>query len=82
MNSGPMGSTTAVSTMRSIIWRSASSSDQPATPSAACTWSGCRPPQSATLIPWSSIQRTARWMTRLSKRVLASSSSCRTASRY
>jgi len=60
----------------------ASLSDQPATPSAACTCSGCRPPQSATLMPWSSIQRTAKWITRRSNRVFASSSSCRTASRY
>jgi len=38
--------------------------------------------QSATLIPWSSIQRTARWITRRSNRVFARSSSCCTASRY
>ncbi len=35
MNSGPTGSVTAVFTMRSISSRSAASSDQPATPSAA-----------------------------------------------
>src|ERR1700733_11072888 len=37
MNSGPTGSTTAMFTMRSISSRSALSSDQPATPTAACT---------------------------------------------
>src|SRR3979490_150124 len=60
MNSGPTGSVIVSLRMRSILARVAAPSDQPVTPSAACNWSGWRPPQSATLTPWSSIQRTAR----------------------
>ena len=64
MNSGPTGSVIASLRMRSILARVAAPSYQPATPSAASIWSGWRAPQSATLMPWSSIQRTASWITR------------------
>src|ERR1700704_572951 len=60
MNSGPTGSVIVSLRMRSILARVAAPSDQPVPPSTASNWSGWRPPQSATLMPWSSIQRTAR----------------------
>jgi hypothetical protein len=47
-----------------VCSRCAPSSDQLCTPSAASSCSGGRPPQRATLMLWSSIQRTARWISR------------------
>jgi len=65
MNSGPIGAGIVARRMRSISALAGASSDHPLTSSTGSNWPGRRAPQSAVVIPWSSIQRTARWMTRL-----------------
>src|SRR5207244_4400772 len=65
MNSGPTGSVIRSRSTRSISALTSASSDQPFTSATGASWLGWRAPHSAVVMPWSSIQRTARWMTRL-----------------
>src|SRR5260370_4095274 len=65
MNSGPTGLVTVSRRIRSISALAAAASCHPATSLTGCTCEGWRAPRRARVMPSSSIQRTARCMTRL-----------------